>query len=60
VTWLLAAMFVLASIMLLGGLRPDKPWRLTLLIAVFVPVVQLVAFWFMTAKRYRAQTYESS
>jgi hypothetical protein len=56
---LLTAMFVLASTMLLGGLRPDKPWRWTLLVAVFVPVVQLLAFWFMTAKPYRAQIYES-
>ena len=56
---LLTAMFVLASTMLLGGLRPEKPWRWTLLVAVFVPMVQLLAFWFMTEKPYRAQIYES-
>ena len=56
---LLTAMFVLASTMLLGGLRPAKPWRWTLLVAVFVPIVQLLAFWLMTAKPYRAQIYES-
>jgi hypothetical protein len=56
---LLTAMFVLASTMLLGGLRPHRPWRWTLLVAVFVPVVQLLAYWFMTEKPYRAQIYES-
>ncbi len=56
---LLTAMFVLASTMLLGGLRPQRPWRWTLLVAVFVPVVQLLAYWFMTEKPYRAQIYES-
>jgi len=56
---LLTAMFVLASTMLLGLLRPAKPWRWTLLVAVFVPIVQLLAFLFMTEKPYRAQIYES-
>jgi len=56
---LLTAMFVLASTMLLGLLRPQKPWRWTLLVGVFVPVVQLLAYWLVTAKPYRAQIYES-
>jgi hypothetical protein len=56
---LLTAMFVLASTMLLGLLRPERPWRWTLLVAAFVPVVQLLAYWLMTAKPYRAQIYES-
>ena len=41
---LLTALFVLAATMLLGALRPERPWRWTLLVAVFVPLVQLVAY----------------
>jgi hypothetical protein len=56
---LLTALFVLASTMLLGVLRPQRPWRWVLLVAVFVPIVQLLAYSFMTVKPYRAQIYES-
>ena len=41
---LLTALFVLAATMLLGALRPQRPWRWTLLVAVFVPLVQLIAY----------------
>lgn len=56
---LLTALFVLASTMLLGALRPAKPWRWTLVVAVCVPVMQLLAYWLMTEKPYRAQIWES-
>jgi hypothetical protein len=56
---LLTALFVLAATMLLGVLRPQRPWRWTLLVAVFVPVVQGVAYLLLTEKPYRAQIYES-
>jgi hypothetical protein len=56
---LFTALFVLMSTMVLGALRPQKPWRWTLLVAVFVPMVQLLAYLFMTQKPYRAQIYES-
>ena len=56
---LLTALFVLASTMLLGALRPERPWRWTLLVGVFVPIVQLMAFFLLTQKPYRAQIYES-
>jgi hypothetical protein len=56
---LLTALFVLAATMLLGGLRPPRPWRWTLLVAAFVPLVQLIAYSVLTAKPYRAQIYES-
>jgi|SRR5579862_3549406 len=56
---LLTALFVLAATMLLGGLRPHRPWRWTLLVAAFVPLVQLIAYSVLTAKPYRAQIYES-
>jgi hypothetical protein len=56
---LFTALFVLASTMVLGMLRPQKPWRWTVLVAAFVPVMQLLAFLFLAQKPYRAQIYES-
>ena len=56
---LLTALFVLAATMLLGALRPKQPWRWTLTVAVFVPLVQFAAFALLTEKPYRAQIYES-
>jgi len=56
---LLTALFVMAATMLLGALRPQRPWRWTLLVAVFVPLVQGIAYLLLTEKPYRAQIYES-
>ena len=56
---LLTALFVLAATMLLGALRPERPWRWTLLVAAFVPAVQVLAYLLLTEKPYRAQIYES-
>jgi hypothetical protein len=56
---LLTALVVLAATMLLGALRPRRPWRWTLLVGVFVPVVQCAAYFLLTEKPYRAQIYES-
>jgi hypothetical protein len=56
---LLTALFVLAATMLLGALRPQRPWRWTLLVAVFVPAVQCIAYFLLTEKPYPAQIYES-
>jgi len=56
---LLTALFVLASTILLALLRPERPWRWVLIVAVFVPVAQLLAYVFLTEKPYRAQIYES-
>jgi hypothetical protein len=56
---LLTALCVLMATMLLGALRPQRPWRWTLAVAVFVPLVQLAAYAVLTEKPYRAQIYES-
>ena len=56
---LLTALFVLATTMFLGALRPRRPWRWTLLVAVFVPVTQGIAYLLLTERPYRAQVYES-
>jgi hypothetical protein len=56
---LVTALFVLASTMLLALLRPERPWRWILIVGVFVPVVQLLAYIFLSERPYRAQIYES-
>ena len=56
---LLTALFVLCSTMLLGALRPRKPWRWTIEVAACVPLMQLLAYFLLTQKPYRAQIYES-
>lgn len=56
---LLTALFVLASTMLLGALRPQRPWRWILVVGVLVPIMQLIAYLFLAEKPYRAQLYES-
>jgi len=56
---LLTAMVVLAANMLLGFLSPRRPWRWVLIVGLFVPVVEWLAYWFLTEKPERAQIYES-
>ena len=56
---LLTAMMVLGANMLLGILRPRRPWRWVLLVGVFVPVVEWLAYFFLSQKPERAQIYES-
>src|ERR1017187_5166645 len=56
---LLTAMVVLMANMLLGYLSPRKPWRWVVLVGVFVPVVEWMAYYFLAEKPERAQIYES-
>ena len=56
---LLTAMIVLAACMLLGFLRPRQPWRWVVIVGVFVPVMEWLAFYFRLQKPERAQVYES-
>jgi hypothetical protein len=56
---LLSALFVLAATMLLGALRPEKPWRWTIEVGACLPVMHLLAYLFMTQKPDRAHVYES-
>jgi hypothetical protein len=56
---LLTAMVVLAANMLLGFLSPGRPWRWVIIVGVFVPVVEWLAYFFLTQKPERAQVYES-
>jgi hypothetical protein len=52
---LLTAMVVLSANMLLGILSPRKPWRWVLI----VPLVDWLAYYFLSQKPTRAQIYES-
>ena len=54
---LLTAMVVLMANMLLGFLSPRRPW--VLLVGVFVPIVEWLAYFFLSQKPERAQIYES-
>lgn len=56
---LLTAMVVLAANMLLGFLSPRRPWRWVVLVGVFVPVVEGLAYFYLSEKPARAQIYES-
>jgi hypothetical protein len=56
---LLTAMVVLSANMVLGFLRPRRPWRWVVLVGVFVPIVEWLAYFFLREKPFRAQVYES-
>jgi hypothetical protein len=56
---LLTALLVLCSTMLLGCLRPRRPWRWMLIVGACIPAVELAAYEVMTVKPYRAQVYGS-
>jgi len=56
---LLTAMIVLAACMLLGFVRPRQPWRWVVIVGVLVPVVEWLAYYFLSQKPERAQIYES-
>jgi hypothetical protein len=56
---LLTALAVLACTMLLGFLSSQRPWRWTVVVGIFVPLLQLLAYLVLTEKPYRAQIYES-
>jgi hypothetical protein len=44
---LVTAVFVMLSTMVLGLLRPARAWRWTVLVAVCVPLVQILAYFFL-------------
>ena len=56
---LITALFVLISTMVLGFLRSKAPWRWTIIVGAFVPLVWLFAYAFAAQRPYRAQLWES-
>jgi ABC-type multidrug transport system permease subunit len=56
---LFTALLVLMACMLLGLLRPRWPWRWVVVVAVFIPLTELMAYVIMTVKPARGQVYGS-
>jgi hypothetical protein len=56
---LFTAMIVLAACILLGYMRPNRPWRWVLIVGIFVPLIDWLAYFFLREKPGRAQIYES-
>ena len=50
---------LLTAMVVLGFLSPSRPWRWVVLVGVFVPVVEWLAYFFLSEKPERAQVYES-
>jgi ABC-type multidrug transport system permease subunit len=56
---LFTALIVLASAMLLGALKPERPWRWAILFLIIVPLMQLLAPLLAIEKPTRAEIFES-
>jgi hypothetical protein len=56
---LFTTLLVLAPCMILGVMRPAKPWRWVVAVAICVPAVVLAAYFVFIQKPIRAQVYES-
>ena len=50
---------VLAACIVLGFKRPKRPWRWVVLVGIFVPAMDWLAYFFLREKPTRAQIYES-
>lgn len=56
---LLTALLVLTPCMILGMVRPSRPWRWVVLVGICVPIAELLGYLVLTEKPYRSQIYES-
>jgi len=56
---LVTALLVVSSCLLLGSLRPRRPWRWVLTVGVLVPLTEFAAYMLLTVKPARAQVYGS-
>lgn len=56
---LLTAVVVLGACMVLGFMSPRRPWRWVVLIGIFIPLIEWLAYFFLSQKPERAQIYES-
>ena len=56
---LFTALLVVMACMLLGMLRPRRPWRWVLMVGAFIPLTELTAYLVLTVKPTRAQVYGS-
>src|ERR1700683_1712938 len=56
---LFTALLVLSACMLLGLLRPRRPWRWVLLVGACIPLTELAAYSVLAVNPTRAQVYGS-
>jgi ABC-type multidrug transport system permease subunit len=56
---LFTALLVLSACILLGLLRPRRPWRWVVMVGAFIPLTELAAYKILTLKPTRAQVYGS-
>jgi hypothetical protein len=56
---LFTALLVVVSGLLLGIMRPRRPWRWVIMVGVFIPVTETAAYLLLTVKPSRAQVYGS-
>ena len=56
---LFTALLVVSACILLGMLRPRRPWRWVLMVGVFIPLTEVAAYVVLTVKPTRAQIYGS-
>jgi len=56
---LFTTLLVLAPCMILGVMRPVKPWRWVIAVGVCVPLVVLATYFVFAQKPSRTQVYES-
>ncbi|HZQ24638.1 MAG TPA: hypothetical protein VFA89_17750 [Terriglobales bacterium] len=54
---LFTALLVLAPCMVLGAIRPERPWRWVVLVAMGVPIVDFFAYVLFGRKPYEGETY---
>jgi hypothetical protein len=56
---LFTALLVLMACMLLGLLRPRRPWRWVVVVGMFIPLTEFAAYVILAVKPARAQVYGS-
>ena len=56
---LFTALLVVAPCMVLGLMRPSRPWRWVVVVGVMVPLAELLAYFLLRQKPTRLQVYES-
>jgi hypothetical protein len=56
---LFTALLVLASCIMMGLLRPRRPWRWVIVVGACIPLTELAAYKILTVKPTRAQVYGS-
>jgi len=56
---LFTALLVVSAGIVLGILRPRRPWRWVITVGIFIPLTEVAAYLLLTVKPSRAQVYGS-